>query len=893
MPDKDLDGVLRPIVTGWLGKIEQAIKHKKPFNDIAEQCTAFFSADTGFMWEPKYRKKFLNTTTSPRFRMTMAKAFELVALFGPTLYWRNPTRSVVPRRQVPIPEDIFGPENMEELKQMQQQLQQQQQQLQQQMQQSQQQTQQLQQQMQQAQQAAAQGDQQAAQAMQQMQQQMQQAQQQMQPLQQQAQQLQQQMQQMQPQFKMIQDAQQMFQQAQMEAKFRKMTDGTRAELMQKWLNYTPNEQPGGGLATHAEMAITEALVKGRGVLWVQPYTQPSSKMNITGSFYDSVDNLFIDPDAETLVDAKWIAKREVHPVWKVERDYGLKPGTLEDKANLESAESQGERLGDDMASLHRQQGKTFDLIVHWKIWSKGGVGARLPGVNTDLKDQFDKTVGDYAYLCIAANVSWPLNAPPEKFKEASSEEVQKMFAWPVEYWKDDRWPCALLDFYPKPKSLWPIAPLAPGLGELAFMNVVISHMANRIWSSSRDFIAVLKSAEDEVTKAIKKGEDLAIIPLNEVHQDIKRVVSFLQQPQANYDIWRILEQVMHLFERRTGLTELLSGMTTTQSRSAEDSATKKEQMSIRPDHMSGKVENWMSEVAKMEKFCARWFVEPRDVVQLFGNSGAQLWHRLITSQPAEAVLRELDATVEANSARKPNKMRETQNIQQAMQVIFPILEKHADVTTDTEPLNKLLEIWGKATDFEVDGLLAPQRLPMQFQPWFKEQQQQEQQQQQQGEQQAQQAEQQAQQQAQQQEQQLEQAKLQLQQMQVQGKMQAEQMKAQVDMAKGQQDAQIQASKAQQEMQKEMMSGQMDLQKSRIDLEKTMAESAAAEKERFLDQISRVQDMTQQEEQHDRDLGRDQEKHRQDMTQDKQEFRQDMLFEKARQREASRGNGSSS
>lgn len=879
MADQDLDTVLRPIVTGWLGKIEQAIKHKKPFNDIAEQCTAFFSASTGFMWDPKYRKKYLNTSTSPRFRMTMAKAFELVALFGPSLYWRNPKRKVKPRRQPPISPEVFGPPNMQELQQMEQQMQQQMQQIQQQMQQAQQQAQQMQQQMQQGQAAAAQGDPQAQQSLQQMQPQIQQAQQQMQQMQQQAQQLQQQMQQMQPQFQMIQQAQQIFEQSKIEQRFRKVIDTTRSEMVERWLNYTPDEQPGGGLARHAEMAITEALVKGRGVLWVAPYTQAGSELTMTGSFYDTVDNLFIDPDAETLEDAKWIAKREVKPAWELERDYGLKSGTLEGKANMESSESQGERLGDDMANLHRKQGKTFDLIVHWKIWSKGGVGVRLTGVKTDLKERFDEVVGDFAYICVAANVPWPLNAPPKKFQSASDEEVQKMFSWPVPYWRDGRWPCSVLDFYPKPRSSWPIAPLAPGLGELAFMNVVISHLANRIWSSSRDFIAVLKSAEEEVTKAIKKGEDLAVIPLNEVHQDIKQVVSFLQQPQTNFDVWRILEQVMQLFERRTGLTELMSGMTSTQSRSATDIATKKEQMSIRPDHMAGKVESWMTECAKMEKICTRWFVEPKDVKALFGDSGAMLWEKLITSQDPEAVVREIDATVEAGSVRKPNKVRDIENIQQALQVLFPVLDKHADTTTDTRQLNRLLQLWADTVDFDISGMELDQRLPMQFQPWFKQQQQEEMQ-----------GQQQAQQQQAEQQQQMEQAKLQVQQMQAQSKMQTEQMKMQSEqmktqssMAESQQKAQMDSMQVQQEMQQSMMEGQLDIQKSRIDLEKSLAESASEERKRQLEQVSQIQGMTQAEETHQRDLSRDGEKHSQEMNQDKEEFSQDMKFQRARQR----------
>jgi hypothetical protein len=49
-----------------------------------------------------------------------------------------------------------------------------------------------------------------------------------------------------------------------------------ARLLEMYLNYTPTEQPGGGLATHASDAITEALVKGRGCLWPRPYFMPGS-----------------------------------------------------------------------------------------------------------------------------------------------------------------------------------------------------------------------------------------------------------------------------------------------------------------------------------------------------------------------------------------------------------------------------------------------------------------------------------------------------------------------------------------------------------------------------------------------------------------------------------------
>ena len=897
MEDQQLDSVLRPIVTGWLGKVEQARKHKKPFDDIAEQCTAFFSAATGFMWEPKYRQKFLNTNTSPRFRMTMSKAFELVALFGPILYWRNPKRTVKSRKQIPINPDIFGPDNMRELQQLHQELMGQYQQ-------AEQQAQQMQQQMQQAQQAAQQGDQQAMQQAQQMQQQMGQVQQQLQSTAQQLQVIE-------PQMNEVMEAQQIFEKSRIELRSRKFRDEARASLMENWLNYTPDEQPGGGLAQHAEMAITEALVKGRGTLWVEPYTQPGSKMTLTGCFWDTVDNFLIDPDAESLDDAKYIIKREAKPVWQVERDFGLKEGSLKNKANLESAESQGEKLGDDMSDFHRKQGKSFDTIVYYRIWSKGGVGARLTGVSTPLKERFDEVVGDFAYIVVAADVSYPLNAPPKKFLKAKDEEVQKMFSWPVPYWKDDRWPVTVLDFYPKPRSVWPIAPLAPGLGELAFMNVVISHLANRIWSSSRDFIAVLKSAEEEVTKAIKKGDDLAVIPLNEVHQDINRVVTFLQQPQTNFDIWKILDEVMRLFERRTGLTELMSGMTATQSRSAEDVATKREQMSIRPDHMSGKVEKWMSESAKLEKFCARWFVKPKDVQHLFGEAGSLLWEKLVSTVPVEAVVRELYCTVEAGSVRKPNKMRETQNIQQAMQVLFPVLDKHADVTTDTNPLNKLLSLWADSVEFDISGMELQQRLPMQFQPWFQQQQQAQMQQQQQAQMQQQQAHQQMEQQKMAMDQQQAQVKMQTEQMKQQGMAQKSQMdaqtaqqKMQADMAKAQMSASQQQQKMQADMTKSQMDmrlaelqaqlqerqGQMDVMKSTLELEKSENEGDRSQQDSLVTQAAKAQEMEHAERRHEQDLRQDSESHAQEMRQEREEFQQDLLLQKRAARENGRSNG---
>ena len=100
--------MLNPIVSGWVGKIEEGLRAKKAFDDVADQCMAFFSHNSGFMWEKQFKSRFFGDAISPRFKMTIAKAFELVALFGPTLYWKNPTRACRVRKPIELDPALFN-----------------------------------------------------------------------------------------------------------------------------------------------------------------------------------------------------------------------------------------------------------------------------------------------------------------------------------------------------------------------------------------------------------------------------------------------------------------------------------------------------------------------------------------------------------------------------------------------------------------------------------------------------------------------------------------------------------------------------------------------------------------------------------------------------------------
>jgi hypothetical protein len=279
---------LRPIVTGWLAKIKLAMDWKRAkFQDDADEAMRFFNGPYDFMYSKKYVASSRGFSMdeeadvpTPTFRMTVNKVAEMVQLFGPVLYHKNPVRQVNPRKAPMIPIEALGDPNNPMVQQL-----------------------------------------------------------------------------------------HLFLQQQVGSQ--RAVDQARATLLEFYLNYTPNEL---GLKDEARAAIDEAIIKGMGVLWTELYKSPGSQIKMIGSFYDTVDNLAIDSDMETIKAAQWIARRCVHPVWQVEQEYGLAPGSL--TGNLESLRSQGETAGDEAADYNRRRGQTNDLLVYWKVYSKMGMDAQ-------------------------------------------------------------------------------------------------------------------------------------------------------------------------------------------------------------------------------------------------------------------------------------------------------------------------------------------------------------------------------------------------------------------------------------------------------------------------------------------------------------------------------------
>ena len=484
-------------------------------------------------------------------------------------------------------------------------------------------------------------------------------------------------------------------------------------MMEIYLGYSQREQSS-GLMSHAISAIKDALLSGRGVLWPETYTMPDMETPYTRLKYGNVRNLYIDPDCNDpqLESAGYIMRRHVSPIWQVEQIFGLEKGRLRSAGNYQS--------GDQVVrnEANEKKSKTFDCIEWYEIWSKVGVGPRMNGHDHAMLDTLDETLGDYAYLCIAPTVHFPLNAPPERFygeDAMGDEEVRAAFEWrsgdyghPFPCWKDNRWPVALLDFNPMSTSPWPMAPLAPAMGELIAINILTSAYADIAWENRRTIVAYLKSAAEDVKKALTSDAAFVDVEINDnAQKSIKDVISLFNRPNANTDILQALDILQSNFDKRVGLNELLYGESSRQVRVAADIRERSSRASVRPDKMAGDVATFITNASQLEMFLASKHVEGASLTHLLGQFGGHLWDQEIRSQPDDVIFREMKATVEASEVRRPDKERDTANVQGMQQYWLPFLADYAKTTSDTGPINGFLDKMGDAMEMDTKPFHLP------------------------------------------------------------------------------------------------------------------------------------------------------------------------------------------
>lgn len=712
--------LLEPLVTAWLGRLRAAARYKQEnFGDFADEAVEFYAGpkDVGKFYRERMKGNRNGHTAELEhdleagFYTVTTKANELVQLYGPALYHRNPTRTVTVRQLPSLPRAMFVDPVLErQTQQIVQQLQGQMQQLQ-----------------QQAQpQPGMPPNPQVGAMLQQLQMQLQQAQ------------------------APLQQAQQAYQQYLDDEQRQAVRRQAKAMLLQTVLNYTPHELD---LKREFRLAQDEALVKGMGVLSTTLIDKAGLKL--VGSVQISCDDVLLDPDVEKMTDMRWISIQRVERVADVARRFGVKPGRLYRYAGTHSFDSEAEvEAGDENLEESLNGVGKGDLLTYYEIYSRMGFGSRLNGLDDDVRDVLAE-LGDRVYLVLVPGMKEPLNLrtkhieplvemlrKPEDEENAEfgddeepggSEEreprpveidteamgaaldrLQQRVMWPLSLAEDNAWPVEFLYFHENFNCVWPMAHLRPCLPQLKLINWANNHLSNRARESSRLIMGIAKQLEEEVSAKLMSGDPITVVPFSIANnEDLSKMWHMLQMPQGGaQELMQVLQLRMREFQDSSGLTELMYA-TMGGMRSAAEANIKEQAKNIRPDDMANTAEDFAGRLAAKEAMAWIELATRDDLVPILGEAGAAMWEQLFADETPQSIALQLDVRIESGSSRKPNKETQVEQMNQAGQIILPILAQVA-MQGRPEPWNAFMRRWADVFEFEnVQELLLPPPQPPQ------------------------------------------------------------------------------------------------------------------------------------------------------------------------------------
>jgi len=368
-----------------------------------------------------------------------------------------------------------------------------------------------------------------------------------------------------------------------------------SQVIEDYLNYTPREL---NLKREQREVIDEAIIKGRGVAW----TGLDDDTGLVGTFFESVDNIRIDPDCKRARDAFWVARKMEEPKWVLQERYPGR-GSKEAKPNIH-AESK-----DPETNETPEKSSSNDVVRYWEIYSKMGVGIRSRRGMKENRGEFEgfDDDNDFKLVVVSAENKTPIHVGD----------------WPAPMFLDNEWMHTFLDFNTVPNEPWPLSILSAAEGEQRAIDWLASFILSKAHAHAREVIVVDSEAGQDLMEKIESGLDMIVaqVKMGTPGKKIKDLVDSISLPGG--DVLKILLEALslyqNLFEARTGLSEVLMAMSQRSMRSATEAELRQQNAKIRPDDMANVVADFNTIIARKEAMMMRFLLEPDDIERAIGS----------------------------------------------------------------------------------------------------------------------------------------------------------------------------------------------------------------------------------------------------------------------------------
>jgi hypothetical protein len=383
----------------------------------------------------------------------------------------------------------------------------------------------------------------------------------------------------------------------------------RMVVEEKYADYAARH---GGLAKEMRRTIDHALVYGRSPLWCGW----NSRKGIVSHISDTVHNLVVDPDAKTVEEQNWQARKRIKPRWELAQRYPASKHII-DRLPVYAKPSKDKKA--------QQSDPASELVCYHEIWMGVGVANYAPSL-AQVKADLAPDLKAKKKYCIADG------------------QILHESDWEIPFFLIDEWPGTYLDLLENPGCMYPVQPMEPGIGHLRAMNYLYTlFMAKYRLMSRTPFARITHNGQaiplEDMHKIISGSQiDILNVVVNggDEAPDINKLFQRIDwgDPVPGFErAWGLAERE---FEKSTGLAEILySGETSTQIRTAAAAQLLENNSKTRIDQFREVVGDFMSKVYRKTLFAARYLHDPAEIGKLFGNEAGALWGELGPPQMVE------------------------------------------------------------------------------------------------------------------------------------------------------------------------------------------------------------------------------------------------------------------
>lgn len=380
----------------------------------------------------------------------------------------------------------------------------------------------------------------------------------------------------------------------------------RHVVEEKYADYAARH---GNLAKEMRRTVDHALTYGRAPLWCGF----NSRKGIVQHISDTVHNLVCDPDAKTVEEQNWQARKRIKPRWELAQRYPESKHIIDRLPVYAKPSKDKKQHNSDPAS---------ELVCYHEVWMGVGVANYAPSLSN-----------------VEADLAPDLKAK-KKYCIADGHILHES-EWEIPFFLIDEWPGTYLDLLENPGCMYPTQPMEPGMGHLRCMNWLYTLFMAKYKLMSRTPFARLtingQSIPLEEMHKLISGEQIDILNVTVNGDldgaDINKLFQRIDwgDPVPGFErAWQLAERE---FEKSTGLAEILySGQTSTQLRTAAAANLIENNSKTRIDQMREVVSQFMSKVYRKTLFAARYLHTSDDIGKLFGPQNGALWGELTSPE---------------------------------------------------------------------------------------------------------------------------------------------------------------------------------------------------------------------------------------------------------------------